>query len=436
MTTQQTAFGEAAAPQRYVCIDFEFPNNFSPKISAYGLSVVEDGEITEERYSLINPHTHFDKRIIEITGITADMVAGKPSFPKIWKEISPLLKDAVLVAHGAGNDLRMLGRVLKNYDLPWKTHVPFLCTYDLSKAFYPELEKYGLANLCEHFGIPLDNHNALSDAHGCAALLTHYIRQGRDVDAHIREYDLVELMICGQPTRRQQIMQKKARRAEKVSAQVEKDLSAMATPEDLLNRRSSCGTFDRERVLGVHPKQIEQYAHTVRARNQTEVFMEMLPHTYYEENLLHAALLTLRTNYEPTLQQIDLFLPYVSSYETAMAIRPRVFRKRPEDTAIFLQQQLLCANKYALRFLIDSVIEFLPQTPYYLDFFAPIAAIRARDEYIITSQAKYFSVAIRRYPDNVRALLEDTPISQEIRERMSMNARRFLEENEKAVVVN
>lgn len=34
----------------------------------------------------------------------------------------------------------------------------------------PEMENHRLDTLCEHFGIPLDHHNALSDAKGCREL--------------------------------------------------------------------------------------------------------------------------------------------------------------------------------------------------------------------------------------------------------------------------
>ena len=45
---------------RYICFDVETPNFRNDRMSAIGVCVVENGEITEERYSLVNPEEPFD----------------------------------------------------------------------------------------------------------------------------------------------------------------------------------------------------------------------------------------------------------------------------------------------------------------------------------------------------------------------------------------
>ena len=45
---------------RFAAFDVETPNRLSNRMSAIGISVIEDGAIVDEYYSLVNPETHFD----------------------------------------------------------------------------------------------------------------------------------------------------------------------------------------------------------------------------------------------------------------------------------------------------------------------------------------------------------------------------------------
>ena len=53
----------------FVAFDVETPNRVSNRMSAIGITVIEDSAITESFYSLVNPETHFDYFNIRLTGI-------------------------------------------------------------------------------------------------------------------------------------------------------------------------------------------------------------------------------------------------------------------------------------------------------------------------------------------------------------------------------
>ncbi len=68
-------------------------------MSAIGLVVVQDGEIRRELYTLVDPETWFDPFNVRLTGISAQSVQGKPTFPLVWELIAPWMDSGVLVAH-------------------------------------------------------------------------------------------------------------------------------------------------------------------------------------------------------------------------------------------------------------------------------------------------------------------------------------------------
>ena len=68
---------------RYIVFDVETPNSANDRISAIGITIVENGRIVSEFYTLVNPDTDFDYFNMNLTGITPEDVADKPLFPEL-----------------------------------------------------------------------------------------------------------------------------------------------------------------------------------------------------------------------------------------------------------------------------------------------------------------------------------------------------------------
>ena len=173
--------------QRYIAFDVETPNHNNDRMSAIGISVIENGEIVDEYYSLVNPEVEFDPFNIELTGISEALVAEKPTFAGIWETIEPIMSSGILVAHNAVFDLSVLKSCLKAYEIPWPKKMPYACTVQMSRQMYPEM-KHNLNVMCDFFGIDLDHHNASSDSHACGELLLRLMENGIDLDEQIRTY--------------------------------------------------------------------------------------------------------------------------------------------------------------------------------------------------------------------------------------------------------
>ncbi len=178
--------------ERYIAFDVETPNYANDRISAIGIAVVENGAVTDELYTLVNPETHFDSFNIRLTGITPKQVADKPTFPQLWAEIEQTMSSGILIAHNAPFDMRVLTHCLQAYQLAWKPFAYYACTCAMGRACYPSLQNHKLGTLCEHLGLRLSHHHAGSDSRACAELLLDYMEHGIKVDRFLRQYDLAE----------------------------------------------------------------------------------------------------------------------------------------------------------------------------------------------------------------------------------------------------
>ena len=174
---------------RFVAFDVETPNRFNNRMSAIGITVVEDGEITDEFYSLVNPETSFDYFNTMLTGISEESVQDAPTFPELWETIEPMLSSGLLVAHNAIFDMTVLKKCLQDYGINWKPYVRYTCTVQMGRRVLPGV-KHNLNTLCDYYGIPLQHHCADSDSRACAEILLRYLADGADVRQYIRTCSL------------------------------------------------------------------------------------------------------------------------------------------------------------------------------------------------------------------------------------------------------
>lgn len=170
---------------QFIVFDVETPNRANSRMSAIGITVVTDGQITGGFYSPVNPETHFDAFNTQLTGISAETVRDAPNFAALWPEIEPVLSSGLLVAHNAVFDLSVLRHCLHDYQIAWRPYVRYLCTVQMGRRLLPDM-RHNLDVMCRYYGIALDHHQAASDSRACAEILLRYLQSGAEVSRFIR----------------------------------------------------------------------------------------------------------------------------------------------------------------------------------------------------------------------------------------------------------
>jgi len=158
--------------QEYVVVDVETTGGRSSfdRVTEIGAVKMRNGRVTGEFQTLINPGRPIPKMIVELTGITDEMVGDAPRFEEVGEEFLAFFGDAIFVAHNARFDYGFIQKELARTGTDF-SH-PTLCTVVEMRRAVPKLPSYRLARLCEHFGISLDQHHrALCDAQATAELL-------------------------------------------------------------------------------------------------------------------------------------------------------------------------------------------------------------------------------------------------------------------------
>lgn len=163
--------------KNFIAIDLE-TTGFTPlkgcKIIEIAAVKVEDGVIVERKSQLIDPEIEIPQHITAITGISDDMVKGKPTVEEVLPKFHEFIGDSVIVAHNARFDWNtFLVHCFGELGITPRNKV--VCTLELSKR-HIRSSSHKLGELCNHLGIRLENaHRALGDAEATAHLMNHLV---------------------------------------------------------------------------------------------------------------------------------------------------------------------------------------------------------------------------------------------------------------------
>ncbi len=156
----------------FTAIDFETATGHPHSACAVGIVTVQEGIITEEYYTLIQPpDNEYWYRNIMVHGIKPVETLDIPTFDQLFPEIQKRLFGRTIVAHNEAFDRNVLAKTMRWYGLYYdelELADRWECTCKIYRA-----KGYKPANLkacSERNGIALNHHEALSDARACAKL--------------------------------------------------------------------------------------------------------------------------------------------------------------------------------------------------------------------------------------------------------------------------
>lgn len=156
----------------FIAIDVETANFEPSSICAIGAVKVDNGLVTDSRYSLIKPEPEwFSPACVRVHGITDDLTYNAPCFGTVWSQWQPWFEGYTFVAHNAAFDSKCIRSACRVYGLDEPGE--FKCTLTAARRSIPRgmCKSKSLDSLCDFFGIPLKNHHcALDDAMACAQL--------------------------------------------------------------------------------------------------------------------------------------------------------------------------------------------------------------------------------------------------------------------------
>lgn len=174
-------------------------------------------------------------------------------------------------------------------------------------------------------------------------------------------------------------------------------------------------TLDPQRIIGVRTPALRTLAKELRGTSLMEEFLRELPHTYHEENQLHAILLSLSQADLPNIFcQVESFLPYIDNWATCDTLSIKQFTQDPDAVYAKCLKWLDHTHTYTVRFAIDVLLQFYLDEQFRPETLQILARIQREDYYINMALAWYFSYALIKQYTSTLPLFQQKILSPKI----------------------
>jgi len=155
-------------------------------------------------------------------------------------------------------------------------------------------------------------------------------------------------------------------------------------------------TVDPDTMIGVRTPDLRKYAKKLIRDPGIMEFLHTLPHSYFDENQLHAFLISEMKDYGLCLEEINRFLPYVDNWATCDQMSPRIFRKHKAELLESIKGWLDSQETYTVRFAIGMLMQHYLDEDFDLSYPEMVAAVRSEEYYINMMIAWYFATALSK----------------------------------------
>lgn len=164
-------------------------------------------------------------------------------------------------------------------------------------------------------------------------------------------------------------------------------------------------TVDKNAVIGVRVPELRKFAKSVYGTPEAELFLQQLPHSYYEENNLHAFLIEMNKDYNQTLELLEIFLPYIDNWATCDMLTPKSFKNNLSDIKAI--EWMKSSHPYTVRFGIEMLMKFFLDDKFDVKYLDMVASVRSEHYYVKMMVAWYFATALSKHYDETLKVLTD-----------------------------
>ena len=165
-------------------------------------------------------------------------------------------------------------------------------------------------------------------------------------------------------------------------------------------------TADPDTVIGVRTPELRKFAKQLIKREDIAVFLNDLPHRTFDENQLHAFLLSESKDYETCIAEVERFLPFIDNWATCDQMSPKVFRKHKAELLEHIREWLHSEKTYIVRFGVGMLMEHYLDEAFDCSYPEMVAELRSDEYYINMMIAWYFATALAKQYESILPFLE------------------------------
>lgn len=152
----------------------------------------------------------------------------------------------------------------------------------------------------------------------------------------------------------------------------------------------------RELFIGVRVPEARKLAKRIAKEPEASKFLKDLPHKYYDENILHALLISEIKDYDACIEEIDKFLPYVDNWAVCDIISPKIFKKNKTILLGKIKEWSASKKTYTCRFGIEMLMSYFLDDDFKPEYLEIPASVHSEEYYVRMVIAWFFATALAK----------------------------------------
>ena len=208
--------------------------------------------------------------------------------------------------------------------------------------------------------------------------------------------------------------------------EIQKELFSRQDKEYMKFLSKLTPNVSEDTIIGVRIPEIRKLAKKLVKNNEYEDFLKELPHKYYDENLLHGAIISENKDFENCIESLDSFLPFVDNWAVCDTISPKIFKKHKKELIEKIKEWSQSDKTYTCRFGVEMLMTHFLDEDFKKEYLEMVANIHSEEYYVKMVVAWFFATALTKQWDYAVIYLENNRLDVWVHNKTIQKARESL----------
>ena len=176
-----------------------------------------------------------------------------------------------------------------------------------------------------------------------------------------------------------------------------------------------------ERFIGVRVPDARRLAKT--SNPEAAAFLTDLPHGCFDEDILHALMISEIKDYETCIAAVEAFLPYVDNWAVCDVMSPKAFKRHKAELLGKIRVWASSKEAYTCRFGLEMLMTHFLDEDFEAELLEIPAAVRSEEYYVNMMIAWFFATALAKQWDAAIPYLQQSALDSWVHNKTIQKAR-------------
>lgn len=169
---------------------------------------------------------------------------------------------------------------------------------------------------------------------------------------------------------------------------------------------------DKSCFIGVRTPVLRKYAKELLKAGDYADFLSELPHKYFDENQLHAFIISGIKDFDICIDEVEKFLPYINNWATCDQLSPKCFAKNKKELLVHIEKWIKSEETYTVRFAIGMLMAHFLDDDFDEKYLKKVSSVKSEEYYINMMIAWYFATALAKQYEKTLPFIENRALEK------------------------